>query len=132
MSTSNGSLTLVQEIGFAVNFFLNEDILSTNMKTIMVIFYSILVTIAGQYIGIFQFGCCKSLFIFNNNRQFFNTIYALLLETILSWDIISTTIIDSFWKYIIYVQLLETVLLCLTITTPDICHFLYATAFFGL
>ena len=48
MSTSNGSLTLVQEIGFAVNFFLNEDILSTNVKTIMVIFYSILVTIAGQ------------------------------------------------------------------------------------
>ena len=57
MSTSNGSLTLVQEIGFAVKFFLNEDILSTNVKTIMVIFYSILVTIAGQYIGIFLFGC---------------------------------------------------------------------------
>ena len=67
MSTSNGSLTLVQEIGFAVNFFLNEDILSTNMKTIMVIFYSILVTIAGQYIGIFLFGCWKKLFNFQQN-----------------------------------------------------------------
>ena len=57
MSTSNGTLTLVQEIVFAVNFFLNEDILSTNVKTIMIIFYSILVIIAGQFIGKFLFGC---------------------------------------------------------------------------
>ena len=47
--TSNGSLTLVEEIGFAVNFFLKENIVSTNVKIIMISFYSILVSIAGQY-----------------------------------------------------------------------------------
>ena len=48
MSTSNVSLQLVEEIRFAVNFFLNEDILSKNMKIVMIMFYSVLVTIAGQ------------------------------------------------------------------------------------
>ena len=48
MSTSNVSSTLVEEIRFAVNFFLNEDILSKNMKIVMIMFYSVLVTIAGQ------------------------------------------------------------------------------------
>ena len=47
--TSNGSLTLVEEIGFAVNFFLKENIVSTNVKIIMISFYSILVSIAGKY-----------------------------------------------------------------------------------
>ena len=48
MSTSNVSSTLVEEIRFAVNFFLNEDILSKNMKIVMIMFYSVLVTIAGE------------------------------------------------------------------------------------
>ena len=45
----NFSLTLVQEIGMAVDFFLNEDILSPSVKTVIIIFYSILVTIAGYF-----------------------------------------------------------------------------------
>ena len=39
----------MEEIGFAVNFFLKENIVSTNVKIIMISFYSILVSIAGQY-----------------------------------------------------------------------------------
>ena len=39
----------MEEIGFAVNFFLKENIVSTNVKIIMISFYSILVSIAGKY-----------------------------------------------------------------------------------
>ena len=45
----NFSLTLVQEIGMAVDFFLNEDILSPSVKAVIITFYSILVTIAGEF-----------------------------------------------------------------------------------
>ena len=51
MMAHNFSLTLVQEISMAVDFFLNEDILSPSVKTLIIIFYSILVTIAGQFLS---------------------------------------------------------------------------------